>query len=114
MTLRECQDPTDPSTLRHGVQEDFVIFYASRDECGNLWCPDCVAVESRVKNAFGRDDGRSAVIVYVGQRPEWKSLSNPFRADPWKVESIPTIIKVRDGARLVDKDIEHSLASFLE
>lgn len=38
---------------------------------------DCVAVESRVKDAFGRDKGPSAIIVYVGQRPEWVIAFSP-------------------------------------
>jgi len=113
MPVRESEDPAQPSTLENGIREDFLLFYASRDEAGKMWCPDCVAVDDLVQRTFGPKDGPSVFIVHVGQRAEWKSQLNPFRADPWKVESIPTIIRVRDGARLVDKEIDDRLASFL-
>ncbi|KAI0931509.1 hypothetical protein AcW1_001102 [Taiwanofungus camphoratus] len=114
MPLLATRDPAAPSTLRGEVKEDFLIFYASRDETGKLWCPDCIAIDNLVNKAFGPADGPTGLIVYVGQRAEWKSMSNPFRKEPWTVESVPTIIRVRDGARLVDKEIERSLVSFLQ
>ncbi|PCH34208.1 hypothetical protein WOLCODRAFT_160690 [Wolfiporia cocos MD-104 SS10] len=115
MPLGETQDPAQPQHLADGVHDDFLIFYASRDDTGKLWCPDCAAVDGLLQQKFGPGNGPSGLIVYVGQRAEWKSPSNPFRAEPWKVESIPTIIRVRDGARLVDKEIQaHSLSSFLQ
>ncbi|KZT08663.1 uncharacterized protein LAESUDRAFT_648851 [Laetiporus sulphureus 93-53] len=116
MPLHTTEDPAEPHTLRplDAIREDFLIFWASRDETGKPWCPDCIAVDNIIQNTFQPPTGPSALLVYVGQRPEWKSPSNPFRGEPWQVESIPTIIRLRDGARLVEKEIEHSLASFLK
>ncbi|KIP11094.1 hypothetical protein PHLGIDRAFT_60352, partial [Phlebiopsis gigantea 11061_1 CR5-6] len=74
--------------------EDFVVFYSSRDEDGRLWCPDCRAVEDLVQRTFARADGPAALIVWVGQKPAWKSPSNAFRAQPWNVGSVPTVIRV--------------------
>lgn len=57
-----------------------------------------------------------AVIIYVGDRHEWKTSSNVYRKEPWKVSSIPTIIRLRDGTeegRLVDEDIEGGLVDFI-
>ncbi|KAL6307697.1 hypothetical protein BKA93DRAFT_727092 [Sparassis latifolia] len=113
MPLHETEDPATLSLLRE-VQQDFVIFYSSRDEGGELWCPDCRAVDELIQSAFGPDTGHSGLVVFVGQRSEWKSPSNPFRGNPWNVQSVPTIIRIRDGARLVDTDIRHSLAAFLQ
>ncbi|KAI9056990.1 hypothetical protein FKP32DRAFT_1584431, partial [Trametes sanguinea] len=80
---------------------------------GKLWCPDCVAVEEVVRATFGPPDGPSGVIVYVGQKPVWKTPSNPFRAGPWNVSSIPTVIRTRDGARLVEGEISDRLPAFV-
>ncbi|KAI0652390.1 hypothetical protein C8Q79DRAFT_96742 [Trametes meyenii] len=95
------------------VTADYLIFYSSRDAGGKLWCPDCVAVEELVAKTFGPVEGPAGVVVYVGQRPEWKTPSNPFRAGPWHVSSIPTIIRTRDGARLVEDEILERLSTFV-
>ncbi|KAH9858329.1 hypothetical protein C2E23DRAFT_177243 [Lenzites betulinus] len=112
MPLQESQDPATPSWAQ-SVTTDFLIFYASRDANGRLWCPDCVAVENLVQQTFGPSDGPSGVLVYVGQRADWKSPSNAFRAGPWHLNSIPTIIRTRDGARLVEDEITERLAAFV-
>ncbi|KAI0778713.1 hypothetical protein BD413DRAFT_609285 [Trametes elegans] len=113
MPLQESPDPAEPAWAQ-SASADFLIFYSSRDERGQLWCPDCVAVERLVQETFGSPDGPSGAIVYVGQRAEWKTPSNPFRAEPWNVSSIPTVIRTRDGAQLV---LEHAspeeLAAFV-
>ncbi|KIK49524.1 hypothetical protein CY34DRAFT_69661 [Suillus luteus UH-Slu-Lm8-n1] len=94
MPLREVEFPSDPSDLEH-AKEQFLIFYSSRVN-GQLWCPDCVAVDRTIQDTFGPEDGPCAVIVYVGQKPEWKTPSNIFRGEPWQVTSVPTVIKVED------------------
>ena len=77
-------------------------------------------MEDVILKTFSPADGPSALIVWVGQRHEcvlsavvvlrphkcliasvflcarWKTPSNPFRAEPWSVGSIPTIIRVKD------------------
>ncbi|KAI8981139.1 hypothetical protein BD414DRAFT_491771 [Trametes punicea] len=112
MPLKESPDPAEPSWVQ-GVTTDFLIFYSSRDGSGKLWCPDCVAVEHVVQQTFGPADGPSGLIVYVGQRLAWKDASNPYRAGPWNVNSIPTVIRTRDGARLVEGEISKHLAAFV-
>jgi len=111
MPIHETEDPAHPSALA-GVDQEFLVFFSSRDETGTLWCPDCREVEALVHKVFGPDDGPSALVVYVGQRAAWKDPTNPFRGEPWKVPSIPTIIRARDGARLAE-EIETQLASFI-
>ncbi|KAI0361050.1 hypothetical protein OH77DRAFT_1543710 [Trametes cingulata] len=111
MPLQDSPDPAEPSWVQ-GVTADFLIFFSSRDESGKLWCPDCVDVEGVVQETFGPVDGPSGLIVYVGQRAEWKTPLNPFRAGPWNVDSVPTVIRTRDGARLVE-EIPERLASFV-
>ncbi|KAL5495097.1 hypothetical protein ACEPAI_559 [Sanghuangporus weigelae] len=93
---------------------DYLVFYSSVDKISNqMWCPDCRRVEDIVCTAFEPADAPSALIVYVGLRRDWKGNSNnPFRGSPWNISSVPTILR-RDGARLVDDEIdEESLASF--
>jgi len=106
----------EPSSLKE-VPENYLIFYSSISESdGKLWCPDCVAVDSTVRKIFG-PDGPAALIVYVGQKAEWKTPNNPFRSEPWNIQSIPTIIKLRDfkeTSRLVESEINGGLASFVQ
>ncbi|KAI0285389.1 hypothetical protein BGY98DRAFT_945669 [Russula aff. rugulosa BPL654] len=112
---------TVPSTLElssyEGIKEDFVIFYSSRDESGRMWCPDCRDVEDIVARTFAPADGPSGLIIYVGQRPEWKAETNKFRSAPWRIESIPTIVKLKDGAevgRLGEGEVISNLAAMVE
>ncbi|KAI0094461.1 hypothetical protein BDY19DRAFT_988302 [Irpex rosettiformis] len=57
---------------------------------------------------------RACLVVSIddGVNPRWKSPSNVFRSEPWTVESIPTIIRVEDGARLVLDEIRDGIAPF--
>lgn len=112
MPIRYTNDPATPADLE-GAAEDYIIFYSSRDARGQLWCPDCRDVEAIVSKTFAPADAPSALIVWVGQRAEWKTPSNPFRAEPWKVASIPTIVRAKDGARLGEGEIVENLGSFV-
>jgi hypothetical protein len=102
-------DATDTNALK----EKFLIFYSSYDENGKLWCPDCIAVQDLIQATFAPDDAPEASIVYVGQKAEWKTPSNIFRSEPWRIQCIPTIVRVRDDARLVDTQIKEHLSSFI-
>ncbi|KAI0308274.1 hypothetical protein B0F90DRAFT_1621821 [Multifurca ochricompacta] len=107
MPLNTAQNPFELSSYED-IRENFLIFYASRDESGRMWCPDCRVVEDLVERTFARADGPSALIIYVGQKPEWKTEANNFRAAPWCIQSIPTVVKLQDGkeiGRLVEGDI---------
>ncbi|EIN13884.1 hypothetical protein PUNSTDRAFT_36616, partial [Punctularia strigosozonata HHB-11173 SS5] len=83
----------DVSSLKT-VPENYLIFYSSLNTEGDLWCPDCRAVQSIVKDVFSRESGPSGLIVYVGQRAEWKDANHPLRGSPWHVSEIPTVIKL--------------------
>jgi len=110
-------DTADVAKLQISETETFVIFYSSRDKEGKLWRPDCVAVDDLVHEVFSPDDGPLGLIVYVGQRDEWKMASNLFRGEPWEVQTIPTIVRFRDSKedmRLVDTEIADNLASFVK
>ncbi|ETW87117.1 hypothetical protein HETIRDRAFT_41809 [Heterobasidion irregulare TC 32-1] len=116
MPLYTASSPLEFSSWKD-VQEKFVIFYASRDREGKMWCPDCRDVEDTVERTFAGADAPPALIIYVGQKPEWKAASNHFRDAPWYIEAIPTIVRVKDAtedARLVEGDIVSQLASFVK
>ncbi|KAH9945401.1 uncharacterized protein BXZ73DRAFT_96392 [Epithele typhae] len=110
--LKESPDPASP-TWATSVDTDYLVFFASRDQEGKMWCPDCRAVEDLVKSTFEPPGTPSATIVWVGQRSDWKTPAAPFRAEPWNVRSVPTIIRRRDGARLVDDEIVERLQEWL-
>jgi len=97
MPLHEADDSIDPYTLRK-VPEHFVIFYSSiTAEDSQMWCPECRAVEKLVKETFSADDGPEALVVYVGNRDQWKSPLNIYRQKPWKLTNVPTIVRLQDG-----------------
>lgn len=99
------------------IKENFVIFYSSRDESGKMWCPDCRDVEDLIARKFAPADGPSGLIIYVGQRLEWKTEANKFRSAPWRIQSIPTIVRVNEGVevgRLVEGAVVGDLASLIE
>lgn len=114
MPLSTRQEDTDLLSLRQAPGLKFLVFYSSIVD-GQLWCPDCRRVEQLVNDKLLNSD-LDAVIIYVGDRHEWKTSSNVYRKEPWKVSSIPTIIRLRDGTeegRLVDEDIEGGLVDFI-
>jgi len=116
MPLNTVPKPFELSSYE-GINENFVIFYSSRDESGRMWCPDCRDVEDIIARTFGTTDGPSGLIIYVGLKAEWKAERNIFRSAPWLIQSIPTIVKLKDGAevgRLVEGEIISNLAALIK
>jgi len=111
MPIRDA--PSTPKSWED-VEDSYVIFYASRGDDGVMWCPDCRAVEDLVKETFEKEGAPSAEIIYVGQREEWKTPKNQWRKHPWNVQSIPTIVRVRDDERLVEGEIKDRLQDFIK
>ncbi|KIM47477.1 hypothetical protein M413DRAFT_439137 [Hebeloma cylindrosporum] len=97
MPLYIADGSIDHITLKN-VPEEFVIFYSSIID-GEMWCPDCRLVEKLVKETFP-EQGPEALIVYVGNKPQWKNPLNIYRQEPWKVTSVPTIVRLKDGKEL--------------
>ncbi|KAJ7161302.1 hypothetical protein C8R43DRAFT_881264, partial [Mycena crocata] len=87
----------DPAALKDRPEE-FLIFYANVVD-GKMWCSDCRKVDDVVQKTFSAPDSPSAVIVYVGDKPQWKALDNVFRGEPFKITGIPTIIKLKEVSR---------------
>jgi len=115
MPLDTIEDPFELSSYE-SVKQDFVIFYASRDDDGKMWCPDCRDVEDLIERTFAPANGPSGLIVYVGQRIEWKTGANFFRAAPWRIRSIPTVVKLqgaKEAGRLVEDQIAGDLLTFI-
>lgn len=115
MPLYVADGSIDPITLQN-VPEQFVIFYASIID-GQMWCPDCRVVEKLVRETFS-DRGPAALIVYVGDKPQWKNQSNVYRQEPWKIAGVPTIVQLKDGkevGRLSDDvEILEKLTDFID
>ncbi|KAN0133317.1 Eukaryotic protein of unknown function (DUF953) domain containing protein [Lactarius tabidus] len=115
MPLDTIEDPFELSSCE-SVKQEFVIFYASRDDDGKMWCPDCRIVEDLIERTFAPADGPSGLIVYVGQRIEWKTGANFFRAAPWRIRSIPTVVRLqgaKEVGRLVEDQIVGDLPAFV-
>jgi len=116
MPLNTALNPLQLSSY-DDIKENFVIFYASRDDSGKMWCPDCRDVEDLIGRTFKPADGPSGLIVYVGQRAEWKTDKNVFRSAPWRIRSIPTIVRVENAAevsRLAEDEIPSKLTGLVK
>ncbi|PPQ66376.1 hypothetical protein CVT26_011095 [Gymnopilus dilepis] len=115
MPLIYADGSIDPITL-FKVPEHFVVFYSSVVN-GEMWCPDCRQVEGIVKEVFS-GNGPDALIVYVGDRTQWKKPDNIYRQEPWHISNVPTIIRLKDGkedGRLSDeKQILSQLKTFVK
>ncbi|KAF5323542.1 hypothetical protein D9611_005618 [Ephemerocybe angulata] len=98
------------------VPEKFIVFYSSVVD-GQLWCPDCRDVDPLIKEVFEPEDGPSALIVYVGNRQQWKTPDNIWRQEPWKITGVPSVVRLEDGKpgeRLVEDDIATQLKEFVK
>jgi len=108
------RDATSTPECWEDIEDSYVIFYASRGRDGVMWCPDCRAVEDFVKETFEAEGAPTAEIIYVGQRDEWKTPRNRWRQQPWNIQNIPTIVRVKDNERLVEGEIEDKLQDFIK
>jgi len=111
--------PLSVSESTEGAGEyEYLIFYASIDpETGKMWCPDCRDVEELVRTTFEGEEAPKALIVWVGNKLEWRAPTNPVRKEPWSVTNIPTIVKLKNGeevARLVEAEIQEGLSTFVK
>jgi len=115
MPLYEADESIDPYTLQR-VPEQFIIFYSSITEDGQMWCPECRAVEALVRDTF-KVDGPAALVAYVGNRAQWKSPLNIYRQEPWKITNVPTIVRLREGKEVgrlaADSEIINGLSEFV-
>ncbi|KAG6873210.1 hypothetical protein C0995_001564 [Termitomyces sp. Mi166 len=96
MPIRVVDDFADPQVVKDATGE-YLIFYSSIVD-GEMWCPDCRDVEDLVNQTFGGADSPSAVIIYVGDRAQWRAPTNPFRGGAWEVTGVPTIIRIKDAS----------------
>ncbi|KAH8925516.1 hypothetical protein BT69DRAFT_1318207 [Atractiella rhizophila] len=75
-----------------------LIFFASIEENGKMWCPDCVRVEGIVKREVQHgeegEEGEGWKIIRVGHKGEWKDKSNYYRKAPFSVPSVPFLLIV--------------------
>lgn len=115
MPLRVAETvPTFPSE----ITDRFAVFYSSVVD-GQLWCSDCIAVDSVIQDAFLAQDSPTALIIYVGDKPSWKNPTNIFRSGPWNISTVPTVIKLQEhsevarleGDAILDRD---GLALFIK
>jgi len=69
-----------------------------------------------VKTTFAVD-GPAALVVYVGNRAQWKSPLNTYRQEPWKITNVPTIVRLREGEEVgrlaADTEIINGLSEFV-
>lgn len=109
--LRDRATPDNPS---------FLIIYASLTD-DRSWCSDCRAAEPLLNEKFAGEDKESLIVAYAGVKDEyvlfgcknlgrlvlilgyrWRKSENVWRKEPFFVEALPTLIKVRaDGVSFI-------------
>ncbi|KAL4912999.1 thioredoxin-like protein [Aspergillus aurantiobrunneus] len=71
----------------------FLSFHASPDpNTGKPWCPDVVAALPHLHEVFSGPQSPQVAFINVGQRPEWKDLSNVYRSK-WNVSAVPSLVR---------------------
>ncbi|GAA6003107.1 uncharacterized protein JCM10292_002866 [Rhodotorula paludigena] len=108
MPLLFPSDPQDPQALLNRAKSasgpHFLVFFSSLDEStGKPWCPDCSDVQASVDEIVPQD---KSTLVFVGSREEWRDPNNKFRQPPFKVDRIPTIIRVEGGEANVASSLD--------
>ncbi|KAJ4289887.1 hypothetical protein N0V90_011220 [Kalmusia sp. IMI 367209] len=89
----------------------FLNFISStHPETKESWCPDVRAALPIIGAAFAAE-GTKVGYVHVGQRPEWKDLTNVHRTK-WNVNAVPTLVRyqrvngeVKETGRLVESEL---------
>ncbi|KAL2865262.1 thioredoxin-like protein [Aspergillus lucknowensis] len=112
--LTAFQFPGSPESLDLPADQSafFLSFHASADpQTGKPWCPDVRAAMPYLEEAFSADHAPSVAFIGVGQKPEWRDLSNVYRTK-WNVSSVPTLVRyervdetVKEVGRLVEGEI---------
>ncbi|KAL4995338.1 hypothetical protein BDV10DRAFT_174944 [Aspergillus recurvatus] len=110
--------PSNPESLHLPVNSEnatstfFISFHASVDpNTSKPWCPDVVAAIPHLNEVFSAPGSPDVAFVEVGQKPEWKDLSNVYRTR-WNVNNVPTLVRfenvngtVKETGRLVEGEI---------
>ncbi|KAL3454243.1 hypothetical protein BJX65DRAFT_263049 [Aspergillus insuetus] len=107
--------PTSAATLNLPTPPNtpfFIAFLASVDPAtGKPWCPDVVAALPVLHETFSAEHAPLVAFVEVGQKPEWKDLSNNFRTK-WKLSAVPSLVRfetvdgeVKEVGRIVEGEI---------
>ena len=88
-----------------------ILFLASYDESGSSWCGDCRDAEPIIQSVMSEfaetDAGKESLFVtaFVGQRAEWKTPASPFRAAPFHVKAVPTLMIAGGEDRLEEAQL---------
>ncbi|KAL6231595.1 hypothetical protein BDW75DRAFT_219813 [Aspergillus navahoensis] len=110
--------PNNPESLnlpvnsKNATSTFFISFHASADpNTGKPWCPDVIAAIPHLNEVFSAPGSPDVAFVEVGQKPEWKDLSNVYRTT-WNVNNVPTLVRfenvngtVKETGRLIEGEI---------
>ncbi|KMT18693.1 hypothetical protein BVRB_2g028180 [Beta vulgaris subsp. vulgaris] len=89
---------------------NLILFLADKEPSTSLsWCPDCVRAEPVIYKKLEEAGENVALLrAYVGDRPTWRTPSNPFRIDSrFQLKGVPTLIRWENdavAARLEDHE----------
>lgn len=102
--LRELENQRKLSDSKH--DRSFILIFMANDdpETKQSWCSDCAKAKPIIEEAMEDLRHPSIVYVLVGSRDEWKRDNNPFKLHEFKVTNVPTVINLRNNARLVESE----------
>lgn len=92
-------------SLQKEEKKAVLLFTSDKNQDGQEWCPDCVAVkplyetlENEAKKA-----GLPFYIFIAGDRPQWKDPENKFRKHKLtRLTSVPTL-GLFDGKKIINR-----------
>ncbi|KAK7180417.1 hypothetical protein DPSP01_001807 [Paraphaeosphaeria sporulosa] len=99
--------------LANDTDDTYFLFFISSisPETKQPWCPDVRAALPVVGAAFSFENAPEVGFVHVGQKPEWKDVSNLHRTK-WNVNAVPTLVRyqragaeVKETGRLVEDEL---------
>ncbi|KAJ3323355.1 hypothetical protein HDV06_001875 [Boothiomyces sp. JEL0866] len=89
----------------------FVLFYASEDEHGVSWCPDCVKAMPLIRQTLQAKVPNSTLLeAAAGDRPTYRTMENhPYKTDPvLQLKYVPTLLEYLNGEPIPGRKLEDS------
>ncbi|KAJ3274417.1 Thioredoxin domain-containing protein 17 [Terramyces sp. JEL0728] len=89
----------------------FVLFYASENEHGVSWCPDCVKAMPLIRQTLETKLPNAVLLeVAAGDRPTYRTMENhPYKTDSeLQLKYVPTLFEYGNGRAIAGKKLEDS------
>ncbi|KAJ3314992.1 hypothetical protein HDV04_004792 [Boothiomyces sp. JEL0838] len=89
----------------------YVLFYASENEQGVSWCPDCVKAMPLIRQTLESKLSNATLLeAAAGDRPTYRTMENhPYKSDPvLQLKYVPTLFEYANGTPIPGRKLEDS------